>query len=202
MAIVTVIGLYNYDNTIFDNLSVPDGLDAETCRNRILFECGELELLYYEPDVFSSQLDNWCAINSYEWGRIYEALRMDYSPIENYDRTEEWQTTTSGTSGNTSGGTSSNRGTDETVVSQSGYNSTAFQPAQKSVNTPNTTYTTDAHSDTETSGSETRTGRAHGNIGITTNVDMLNQEMEFRAKYNMYSIITKSFKKEFCLQIY
>lgn len=202
MAIVTVIGLYNYDNTIFDNLSVPDGLDAETCKNRILFECGELELLYHEPDVFTSQLDNWCAINSYEWGRIYEALRMDYSPIENYDRTEEWQTTTSGTSGNTSGGTSSNSGTDETVVSQTGYNSTAFQPAQKSVNTPNTRYTTDVHSDTETTGSETRTGRAHGNIGITTNVDMLNQEMDFRAKYNMYNIITNYFKKEFCLQIY
>ena len=45
-ATLTLIGLYNEDNTIFDLFTVPAGLNKETLVNNILLRSGEFEVLY------------------------------------------------------------------------------------------------------------------------------------------------------------
>ena len=36
MANMTLIGLYNYDNTLFDNLTLPEGINKDIAVNEIL----------------------------------------------------------------------------------------------------------------------------------------------------------------------
>ena len=90
---MTLIGLYNYENTferdLFRNLSLPAGFDKPTFINSLLLEHGEKCVLYTDPDFFVSAIGMWSAKHSLELSRIYEALVAEYNPIYNYDRYEE-----------------------------------------------------------------------------------------------------------------
>lgn len=48
----------------------------------------------------------------------------------------------------------------------------------------------------------THSGRTHGNIGVTTSQQMLEQEIELAPKLNIYSYIIESFRRRFCLLVY
>ena len=51
-ATMSVLGLYNYDDSIFDSMAFPE-LMTETEKtdtiNNIILECAELEVLYTDP---------------------------------------------------------------------------------------------------------------------------------------------------------
>lgn len=49
---------------------------------------------------------------------------------------------------------------------------------------------------------ETALLRAHGNIGVTTNQEMISAEEEMRTKYDLYAMIAELFEREFIVQIY
>ena len=54
----------------------------------------------------------------------------------------------------------------------------------------------------EDSTSNSHTSRIHGNIGVTTSQQMLEQELEVAPKLNITNYIVDSFKKRFCLLVY
>ena len=107
MALLTVMGLYNYDNTIFDNLMLPDGVDKPTLVNNIILETAELECIYPTPVFLKTAIGLWSNVQFLTWDRVYDAMNLDYNPIENYDR-QETETTT---------GTRAHSGKDTTVRS-------------------------------------------------------------------------------------
>ena len=43
---LTILGLYEFNEDIFQGFNVPDGMDRETALNEILLQCGNLELIY------------------------------------------------------------------------------------------------------------------------------------------------------------
>ena len=51
------------------------------------------------------------------------------------------------------------------------------------------------------SNNNVRTGRAHGNIGVTTSQQMLESEIEI-ARFNLYDEISNLFLSEFCIYTY
>lgn len=87
---LTMIGLYNYDSHIFDNLSLPEGYDNETFIDSFLLEHGEKCVLYPDPEFMKFSIGVVSRKWSLELERIYEALTAEYNPIENYDRYEEF----------------------------------------------------------------------------------------------------------------
>lgn len=93
MALLTVMGLYNYDNTIFDNLMLPDGVDKPTLVGNIILETAELECIYPTPVFLKTAIGLWSNVQFLTWDRVYSAMNLDYNPIENYDR-QETETTT------------------------------------------------------------------------------------------------------------
>lgn len=107
MALLTVMGLYNYDNTIFDNLMLPDGVDKPTLIDNIVLETAELECIYPTPVFLKTAIGLWSNVQFLTWDRVYDAMNLDYNPIENYDR-QETETTT---------GTRAHSGKDTTVRS-------------------------------------------------------------------------------------
>lgn len=90
--ILSVMGLYQFNNNLFEHMKFPDGLtlnEQHTIIANILAECAELELLYPSYDTMNYMIAVWSFIEKPVWQRIYDASLLTYNPIENYNRTEE-----------------------------------------------------------------------------------------------------------------
>ena len=85
----TLMGMYNYDNTIFNEMVLPTGIDADLFKSSLLIEKGEFEVLFPDPDFMKNAIKVWSA----KWYRTFsEWLRgtqAEWNPIYNYDRYEE-----------------------------------------------------------------------------------------------------------------
>lgn len=92
-ATLTMIGLYNYDNTIFDNLTFPSGIDKDLAINHILMSCGEFEILYPNLEFMKFQIENWGKKNYFTFDKWVKALAEEFNPLYNYDRHEEYEDT-------------------------------------------------------------------------------------------------------------
>lgn len=127
-ATMSVLGLYNYDDTIFDDMVFPEAMtttEKTDTINNIILECAELEVLYTNPAFMKFAIQTWSRKELPTWIRVYNASIAEYDPIENYNRYEESTQTTDMTrqhSGNDTrrmviDQTEANRGTDTTTNS-------------------------------------------------------------------------------------
>ena len=174
-ASMSILGMYRYDPTILDAVTLPEGVDREEFTNRLLATLAELEVLYPEPETLKTAERAWSYARQQSWLRMQRALSEDYNPLHNYDRHEEWLD---------EGAADSSR-TDKVA----GYNDAAALKDSTS-------------SDGSATTSNERTGHAWGNIGTTTSATMLREEIEVRSKYDLVDIIINEYKQEFCLQLY
>lgn len=114
------LGLYNWDQTIFDLMQIPSALDKDTLVDNLLAETAELEVLYPNPVVFKNLVGVWSAKQIDIWNRLYATTQYEYNPIENYNRYETGsdsgtgRTTHSGT--DTTTDTETHAGTDRRVI--------------------------------------------------------------------------------------
>lgn len=191
--------------------AIPDNdtIDADLLISNILNEAGEFPVLYADPEFFKNAVNTWALKQSWAWNKYVKALQTEYSPLENYDRLEEWQddnvhedeATASQTNSQNSHSTSTGENTD--LVSA--FNVTGFQNADRSETgaVGDIESTGQAENRTQADGSfqNKHTGRVHGNIGVTTSQQMLLSELEL-ANWNVYDIITTSFISELCLALY
>lgn len=90
MATLTIAGMYQFKDGLFDNLKLPDGINKEDVVNQILLDGSNFEILYSDFDFIRDAIGLW----SNTWYRTFEkwlnALSIDYAPLENYDRIEDW----------------------------------------------------------------------------------------------------------------
>lgn len=82
------LGLYNWDQTVFDLMQIPEALDKDTLVDNLLAETAELEVLYPNPIVFKNLVGVWSAKQIDIWNRLYATTQYEYNPIENYNRYE------------------------------------------------------------------------------------------------------------------
>lgn len=195
---LTILGFYEYlrmnDDDLFVNLHLPDGIDKQTVIDTIIMRAADFEVLYANPDYMKNAIGTW----SNKWNRTFtkwiEALSIEYAPLENYDRMEDWTTTDDGSVSSRLNSRDSN--TVENKVSA--YNSNSYEP--------NGFTESNGQSGQEGSGTNkntnVRTGRAHGNIGVTTSQQMLLSELEEAAIWSLYDRITDLFLAEFVIPIY
>ena len=87
-ASLTIYGLWEYDNTIFDNMVLPEGIDKDTLVGSILLRCQEFELLYSDPDFLIDAVNIWSRKNYWTFDKWVKAINIEYDPLYNYDRTE------------------------------------------------------------------------------------------------------------------
>lgn len=173
-ATLTVLGLYNYDSTLFDGMQLPDGVETENVISNLLMELAELEVIYPSWITMQRAISDWSKARVKSWERMLQALNADYDPIENYDRREDW------TDGADSSGGYQNKVAGFNVGEQ-----------------------TDSSSSTQqTKRSATHSGRVHGNIGVTMVQQMINAELDLRAVNDIVQIIVNEFKKRFCIMVY
>lgn len=183
-ATLSLLGLYQIDPNILYPMQLPAGIDKTILEPEILSECAELEILYPEPDTFKTILEAWSKHRKPVWERMVKASELEYNPIENYDRMEEWEDIGSGES------------TGEAKNYVSGYNPNVAGQA------PALVQQDQADSHAENSGTSQHTGRTHGNIGVTTSQQMLEQELTVADKLDIYKFIVQDFKRRFCIPLY
>lgn len=85
---ITLYGYYSQDPSILDDVVLPEGLDRSQLTLEILHSCGMLYPFIQHPQMLKEGIHNWFAINERNFERILLAVMAEYSPIENYDRTE------------------------------------------------------------------------------------------------------------------
>lgn len=94
---VTLIGLnkflHDQDDDLFKNLSVPEGIEKDTLTNNILLRGADFEVMYADPYFMQDAIGLW----SRKWQRTFEkwvaALAIEYAPLENFDRIEDYTDT-------------------------------------------------------------------------------------------------------------
>lgn len=204
--------LLDWDDTLFDGMVLPEGLDDEDGVVRglivddIILRHGDTPLFIPEPTVMKYYITSWSTRMLPIFTRMYDACMAEYDPIENYNRIEDRSETTKDTMGNTRtlNTSTATTGTNTTEDSVSAENVTTFSPDTKSVQTPNLT---EADSGTigdsgNYNGSLTIKSTIHGNIGVTTSQQMLESELALVPKLDIIRIISDSWAAEFCLAVY
>ncbi len=203
--------------SIFDLLALPEGIDKDTVTDNIILEGGDFEVLYADPYMFRAAVGTWAQKHLRTFEKWITALNIEYNPLENYDRKEDWtdsgtknsKTTGSGTNGETNNGSVGNSGTNTVETTVSAFDSGSYQPSDKTTETPATTTTSSNTLSGSFSNSEelhegdkqTHDGRIHGNLGVTTSQQMLQSELDI-ARFNLVQQITDLFLTEFTLMIY
>lgn len=89
-ATMTMIGLYNYDSTLFDGLTLPAGIDKQITVDEILTRSGEFEVLYSDPNFMKLMIEHWGKKHYRTFEKWIEALNLEFDPLYNYDRYEEY----------------------------------------------------------------------------------------------------------------
>lgn len=224
MSLLTVEGLYNYDNTLFDGFNVPSGLVKQIAIDAILMRTRELEILYPDFTYMKNRITIWSNKYQINWKKLYDTTVLEYNPIENYDRMEDWTDTDDETSttarDNTRNTTNSVKSTstneinnnvnvtDQNTAFNAGLSDHAKQITDGDTTENGTITNTETGKDTENesvnggrTGKHKRTGRAHGNIGVTTSQQMIQSERDL-VVFNLYDVIAESFIENFCLMVY
>lgn len=194
---MTMIGLCEWRPDLFDLLTLPAGVDKDVLIDNILLKSSDFEVIYSDADLVYKAIGSW----SLKWEKTFErwktALDLEYDPISNYDRHEEWTDDNSGESTVTGTTTDqSSAGVDNKV---SAYNSSTMQPDTSSQSSGSGSSTLDNKNTSKNLNK--RTGRAWGNIGVTTSQQMLEAELKI-AEWNLYEHITDVFIREFCIPVY
>lgn len=174
-------GLYQVDPTILDGLIVPTGMDGDNVKDNLLLETESMEILYPHASFLKMAITVWAAERKEVWDKLYATTVLDYNPIENYDRQEE---STSGSSGSSSGSTT-------TTASATAYNSDDFKDTAKNV----------TGGSNHNSSTGTYKSRVHGNIGVTTTQQMIEQERN-SVQFCMTQFIIDDFISRFCVGVY
>lgn len=197
---LTLIGLVKYDDTLFNNLRLPDGADKTTFTNTLLLDYGMLDVIY--PDFYfmrDSAIPSWCDKWQESLRQTWNALNADYNPIENYDRQEHWTDSpdiTRSESGNNESTMTGNENSNA-YGDVSAYNSSDYQAKDRTrSDSSNTSNGKNNYSNTNReTGTTTHDGRIHGNIGVTTTQNMIESELKLR-KQSFYGYAASLFMQD------
>lgn len=224
---MTLAGLYNWNETLFDAMIFPKNADKQNFIDSLILSYGSCEPLYPDWDFMkNSAIPAWSIKWKSNIEKVYDLLeKLEYNPVENYDRQENWsdspnitrETQLSGTDTNKQtagqGSTTKQTGTDTNEQKVSAFNSSGYDPSEQDIMTygNQTQVTTSGTNTNEFSygrkdvntekGNTEHSGRIHGNIGVTTTQEMMKSEMSLR-KQSFIDYCTGLFANDLLLLVY
>lgn len=187
---MSLMSLYKYDDSLFDDMSFPVGSDAEAIISTILASTAELEVIYPDFDTMQFMLGIFSRSRLDAWQKIFDTLHQYYNPLWNKEGTIEEVIH------NLSNAESSNNAEAETEHKVMAYNDTTARDASKDLSRSG------ANASTTADGTQQTTRKEYGNIGVTTSQQMLKEEVEIRSSYDIAHLIAAEVKREYCLMIY
>lgn len=167
--ILTLNAMYSWDNTIFDNIVLPTGIDNDTLIATLISYCGENEVRYPSLPMLSDQIHLFFKMHKIEFQKIWDTENFEYNPIHNYDRTEtelyelkrdvkrkldeeKIFDQNNQTTSNSRVESESTQNPGEIIENQvSAFNSSGYQPKEKTIHSGQNV----SHTDSEVNGSTT-----------------------------------------------
>lgn len=186
LSLTAIEKYYNKEGkSLFDGVQLPVGISKQTLVNTICEQAIDFETIYPDGDYLRQSIPNFFKI----WYRTFDkwarALEIEYNPLENYDRHEQFEN-----SGNVTG-KSDETGTNTGKVTAYDSETLKTNDQQESID----------HSESQGSTAGRGTSYIHGNIGVTTSQQMLQAELDVQ-KFNIYQQITDIFLQQFCILVY
>lgn len=175
---VTINGLYNYSDAIFSGFNIPEGINRDNLIANIIERAGDFPLLYPDWDFMRAMIGVWSSNEFSIWQKMYNSTQFEYDPIENYNRYDEIHREAEGTSEGLN------------IAAQTAFNSDSFKDTGRNVSEGGST------------GKEDVASHMHGNIGVTSTMELINQYRETEGTFNIYDFITRSFIDRFCIELY
>lgn len=202
-ATLSILGMYEYNNGVFDLFTLPDGVNKDEVITNICGELAEMELLYPNYEVLRALIGVWSNSSLYKWDKLYKTMLLEYNPIDNYDRTETRKLNSKGKGTGKDGGQDSLTSGGTNTEKVAGFNSSPSSLVDKNQLTTNgsQTNTYGRTSDTTYEKDDIEEIHARGNIGTMSTQEMVQRERNI-ADFNLYAIITEDFKQRFCLLVY
>ena len=181
--------MHLWDEDLFDDITLPSGMDKTTVVNQIMLDNGLLEVVYPEHDLLKGLIKAHFLARQLDYQRLWDAVSQTYNPLYNLDRKNTLTEKTERTD-NATGTTAS---TNENKVSA--FDSSTYQPSEELTGTTN--------SNTESQGQDVHTLESHeeGSIGVITPQDMLRREFNIRKDWNIYKFISMDFRDNFMIQL-
>ena len=228
--ILTLNNLLTYDDSLFNQIVLPLGVDKQLLLDTIARNYGEMHVIYPDWPVMRYCTSSWFASHEKQIADLYRVYIVDYNPIWNKDGTIEETRTPNLTEtrtpdltderspditrGMTYGKISTESG--NRTQQYEGFNSSAMQDVSKELpagvvtdsgsdtgtETGTETVTHTGSDTTKHTGTETTVRRETGNIGLTTTQAMITDEVKLKRTYSFYDLIAKMYASEFCVMIY
>lgn len=210
--------LENEGGDLFENLTLPAGIDKDVVINKIILDSADLEALYSDPYFMQEAIGTWSSMWQRTFQKWYDALQIEYNPLDNFDRHEEYTDDGMTSSTNTGSGNVSNKThttetptgsivNDHYVTPYDNDTKTlqsedieSYQSYKSDVDTTASSGTSTTNTGTGSSSSK-HVGHLYGNIGVTTSQQMLQSELDI-ASWNLVQHIVDLFIREFCLLVY
>ena len=84
----SILSMYKYDSSIFDDFEVPSGIDKDLLVDNLIVELAPLEILYSDPEFMKFAINAWSSKEFEKWQELYNTTQYEYDAIENFNRTE------------------------------------------------------------------------------------------------------------------
>lgn len=194
---VSLTTVYQMDNSIFSDYTLPDGMDRELVTSTILDYCGSNEVRYADPSHLHMMINNFFDTYAYKYEKLWETITLEYDLLLNFDLTTEETRKHEGGDTTTREGTNTPNITNTNTVSA--FNSSAYQPDSRVTQTGTTNV--DESEKFETDRTETITSRVYGdNSARSTQYNI--QEQRDLVNFNLYLIIASDFEDAITIPVY
>lgn len=187
-SIISVLGLYIYDKTLFDEMVIPESVDRSVLINNILMECAELECLYPDAEFMKSAIGQWSLKEIESWNIIDDVLSQK-NPLHDINVTETEH------HNYLKKETGSDKTEGESVSQVNGWNDGLVDR-----NKTNDTNTRTPNLNNSDVGDRTKT--ITGLSSKYLKQDLIRKEIELRTDFSIDDVIIDAFKNRFCLLIY
>ena len=183
---ISLWGAYEWDNTLFDGVTVPDQLDKDVFISNLLMEAAELEVIYSDVDFLKQAITQWSASRQRAWNTMQTVLYENYDPFVNIKRDETRSILQNRNLKTKNDGTN----TMDTAAWDDS------DPVHREVQTVDNT--------TKDTGFVFTQEHFHveGDSAITDAQDVAVKEFKLRAEYDLYRYMIKDFISRFCLLVY
>lgn len=221
---ITLRGLEEYMNqltppdSLFADVELPVGLDKDDLISTIMKATWDLESLCYDPYLLKDDIARWFAIHYNDFDKMVDAILADYDPLFNYRKKIHKKVYRDGedhyTNHNRAEGDNTNDGWVKpgsmTTSKRAAFDSNTFENYDQVAHSgEDNHHDKDIHNnenwgngDSNFKNQDTTDSDITGLTGQYAIQDLLRRELVLREDFNIYELITKMFKQEFCLLIY
>ena len=193
-----------YDNDLFNDIVLPEGIDHDTVVNTILSESALNTPMYPDHDLLKMMINNFFRKYYNNFERYNRALQEEYTPNENYHKIDERKINDNVNKVQNLDGRQVNS-LNENANNENfrmAFDANDYKRTDRSTsNTSNNdTYKQNDKTTTDTNRNGTIITNSHGLTGVYTNQRLVEDEVKLRSKYNVYNYISDLFYEEFMIK--